>query len=527
MAGIVWRGFASPPATSCAVHGKMLRMLVRVAPPRVRRSAVHFSWEQDVPNVRQHRNRWSIHFPGIPLDRAAPALLLEMLLSLQLPVWASLADVVAVELPSPVPRVVARWWLAYHEIDNVTVGPLSGSTSYRPWNEDPATSTHVAVTFGGGKDSTLADEALSESLGRDEVLILHAVHPFSARPGAGRMAMRRSRRLILEPVRTRGARVQLMVTDFMANLAPGKVGRPSVNLYLVAGLPALIHHGARAVTVSRTAGAYWTRRRTDGTPQWGNWRYRPEALAALGHYFQRVLGIAIEPVTTHFPISEYVSFKTLLRGYPAAFKGIVMCMRATSPRTRWCQDCKKCFEYAVFGLSLYHVDPLFDYDAMFGRSRYVEALIAHIKSGIEPNVHGTVPWAPVIGTRTHFAALCHALHLIDPSLVHDRLGASAARNLALLRAAFGQRPFPAVDAILLAAADACGTQPARIVVNAAARFTDVVDDLPGVLLGGNSVASFAPDKPMRPVTVADLLSAANPAGLDESAGDASSAGSPQ
>jgi hypothetical protein len=484
-------------------------MIVTVWPPLVRDGTVRFGWDQEATNQLQHRNRWSIGYPRIPLCRAAPELLIEVLLSLQLPVWAAMAEEVEVRLPFPIPGVVARWWLAYHDIGHVTIGPLTDRTSYRPWTAaavDLPAPRPVGVTFGAGKDSTLAYEALAETYGRDQVLLFHAIHPFSTRERAKRRAAKRSRTLLLAPALSRGAEVQLLVTDFMANLVPGKPARPGVNLYVTAGLPALLHRGCEVVTVSYTAAGYWVRDAPGGLRQWGNRRNRPEALAALGHYYSRVLGHDLRPCTTHYPISEYVSFKTLLRRYPEAFEGIVMCMRADTNKARWCYDCKKCFEYAVFGLSLGRADPTFDFDALFGRSSYVRSLVTHVE-GSRPDALGRARWAAVVGTRTHFAALCHALYLTDSALLDGRLGATATRHLAVLRAGFGATPFPAVDVIHRAAVDACGPSPARAVARVAAGYTDVVDEPPGALLLGNRVASYAHGERAPFADVDDVLAA--------------------
>lgn len=58
-------------------------VVVRLDPPRVRRSTVTFSWRQDADNTMQHRNRWSITYHGVALDRMDRRLLYDVLLSLR------------------------------------------------------------------------------------------------------------------------------------------------------------------------------------------------------------------------------------------------------------------------------------------------------------------------------------------------------------------------------------------------------------------------------------------------------------
>ncbi|MPZ95581.1 MAG: hypothetical protein GEU96_11900 [Propionibacteriales bacterium] len=92
---------------------------VRVDLPRVRGNAVEFSWRQDVPNVFQRRDHWQIEYEGVPLDSFPRAVLWEVFLTLQLPVWARAADRVDVLLPEPLPRIVTDWWRAYHGAPHV------------------------------------------------------------------------------------------------------------------------------------------------------------------------------------------------------------------------------------------------------------------------------------------------------------------------------------------------------------------------------------------------------------------------
>lgn len=363
-------------------------MKVDVEMPRVRGPWVRFGWQQDGPNPRQRRNHFSIIYPGVPMWRVAPELLLEVFLSMQLPAFAGVDEPVEVRLPRPVPRAVPEWWCHYHAVHNVHVGPVTTAHGYRPFRSQPARQRdRIAVTFGGGKDSTLTAEAVIEDVGAENVLLLHGVNPFTLRRSALPLGALRSRRTILAPYRRppyqsptyrHGVRTAMMLTDFMGNLNRDRMARPGVNLYLTAGLPALLHHGCTEVTVSHTAGGYVVRQRPDGTLRWKNAQHRPESLDALGDYYADVLGVELRPTSTHYPVSEFVSFATLRHCYPRAFGQMVMCMRATKPSQRWCLDCKKCAEYALFGLALGHVDPDFDYDTFFAGSVYAEIGRAHV-----------------------------------------------------------------------------------------------------------------------------------------------------
>jgi len=67
-------------------------MTVRVHPPQVRGGRVRFSWEQDRNQTLQRRNRWFVHYHGVPVARMDRRLLYDVLLSLQLPLWAAPGD---------------------------------------------------------------------------------------------------------------------------------------------------------------------------------------------------------------------------------------------------------------------------------------------------------------------------------------------------------------------------------------------------------------------------------------------------
>ncbi|WP_265521827.1 hypothetical protein [Oerskovia flava] len=467
-------------------------MDVVVAPPRVWGHRVHFRFELSEPTTTQRRNRWSVSFPGTSLRGIPRELLLENFLALQLPVWAVQDPAATVRLPMSMPRAVVEWWLAYHRLDTMTVGPLSDDApvTLEGLPRRGSSAGRTAVMFGGGKDSTLAYEALAEKLGADRVLLVHMVHPFSARRGASSQAQRRAERQILAPLRRRGAEIKVVRTDFIANLRAHAKVRPGVLLYFGAALAGLIAADCAAATVSHTAGGYWVKDRVGKPAMWGNRRLRPEWLETLSDYYEVRLGRPLELSTTHYAVSEYLSFATLLERYPAALDGVVMCMREPQPGRRWCYDCKKCFEYAVFGLSRGYVDGSFDYQTMF-TARYTTGLHKHAKTAPRDERTGLALWSPRVGTPTHFASMCHALHHLDPSLLVDRVDSRVLKRLVVLRGAYGTTSFPAVETIVRAAIDLPRAQAARIVAEVAAEHHEVVPEQAGPLLRGDEPVGYA------------------------------------
>lgn len=108
-------------------------MRVTVHSPRVVGGRVYYSWDLSEPSDLQHRNRFMIRFHGVPLRRFHRAVLWEVLLTLQVPVWARMGQSVVVTLPEPVPAVVVDWWRAYHDAEHVEfVGPMTPERTYDP-----------------------------------------------------------------------------------------------------------------------------------------------------------------------------------------------------------------------------------------------------------------------------------------------------------------------------------------------------------------------------------------------------------
>ncbi|MDV3222841.1 hypothetical protein [Intrasporangium sp.] len=426
-------------------------MRVTVDPPRVIGGRVTYSWHLSEPSDLQHRNRFMVRFHGVPLRRFHRAVLWEVLLTLQLPVWARMGERVVVTLPEPVPEVVVDWWRAYHDAQHVEFeGPLTAERTYdpHPGRRRARAPADVAVSFGGGKDSTLALSALLDTREPQRVLLLHILQHFSAHPLVAARAAWRSRRLVVGPVARRtGVRTQLVTTNFIPTLtARGRAARPHVNLYTAATLPALLHHGARAVTVSRTAMSYRCHEAKDGSLRWANPSGRPERLRALGAYYRSVLGVELEPEGTHYAVGEFASFGSLLQLYPDALDGMVMCMR-TSGRGRWCAQCSKCLEFALFGLALGHVAPDLAYDRLFHSDLVTALVTSAVSRQGQRSWHGNAPFVREIGTPSHFAAFCHAVHEVDLGLARQVMDPESLARLETLRQAWGRRPYPLVATI--------------------------------------------------------------------------------
>lgn len=475
-------------------------MHVVVDRPDVRGSRVRFSWSQDVPSSVQRTDHWSVRYHGVPVRRVLRStgrgLLYDVLLSVQLPLWRKDARDLRITLPEHVDEARLAFWRAYHDAEDVVFdvppAPAAGATGTKPPPAPVAAPElpRVAVTFGGGKDSTLALEVLRLTREPSQVLLLHAVHPrVPGRRAAARALWRSVRHVVAPPVLRHRVPVQLVTTDHMSSRTPAAPG-PHVNLYAPMMLPALIHRRVASVVFSNSVMGYRATRQADGTLRFSNPTGRPERLEHLHDYLEHELGWGVHVECTHRAIVEYLSYGVLRERFPEAFEHIVMCPRYRA-RGRFCADCSKCLEFAVFGLSLGYAAPDLDYSRLFTSER-VERITGIAREVADQTaVHGNSPYQRAIGTATHFAGWCHALSKIDPDHLPVALSEQASANLRTIVSAWGRQPFWAVQAVDPEAVAACGPfgrEVADVVAGSALVAEAPASD--GVLLVGDVPAEF-------------------------------------
>lgn len=460
-----------------------------------------FSWDQSAENTLQRRNDWYINYHGVALGRMDRRLLYDVLLSLQLRVWCAMAEEVEVVLTEPVGRITLDFWTAYFGLSGVSfTGAVDDTERYDPGRPrllrrlGRAERGHdVAVTFGGGKDSSLAQQALLEQRRRRDVLLLHVVQHFWLNVRASRRVVWRSLLTIVAPnlLRHRNP-VQVVSTNYMAVLRRSSAPTPHINLYVAGMLPALIQRGVHQVVFSRTAQGFRVTSDPDGALVFSNPSGRPERLAHLRRYYAHVLGWDLHSESTHRAITEFVSFGTILRRYPRTFASMVMCTR-TRDRVRFCHDCPKCLEFALLGLAHGLVAADLDYDRLF-TSPTVTTLVTRARQLQGRRAwHGAGPYVSEIGTKSHFSTWCHTLHLIDPHSARISLGPQAREHLVLLKKTWGQVPFPAVAQLAHSAVTAAG--PLGREVAAAAATVYPVCAASGNASGGRDQILLVGDRP--------------------------------
>lgn len=458
-----------------------------VNPPEVRGDKVTFSWTHPGGFDLQRRHRWTVRYVGVRLASTPRAVLWDVFLALQLRVWRG-AGAIRVVLPEGVDRRQVEWWTAFHgatDVEIITTGepvPAASVTAGDPGR--------VAVSFGGGKDSSLALAVLRSSRRRSDLVPVHVVQHFRNARRTRWATIARSLALVVVPTMvTTRTPVRVVTNDFLSTLTTaGRRHSPHINFYGPALLPLIMATRTSTMTFSRTAAGYRATPRKDGSLRFSNPTGRRESLEAMSRYVETVHGYPISFQGTHQAVSELVSYATLLRLDPQAARSVVMCMRTTRLR-RWCLTCSKCLEYGLFSLACGFRDPRFDYETAFTSPRAQDLAAAARRAGTATNAYGVAPFDPAIGTKTHFAAFCHALHLVGARLGRDRLQATPGlRNLAAMHDAWGRRPFAGAASLDPAAVAASGDL-SQEVATVAARWAPVVaeadlgDDEPRMLVG--------------------------------------------
>jgi len=469
-------------------------MNVDVHRPMVGGETVVFGWDQSEPNPFQFTNSFFYRYDGIDLTSFSMPLFYEIFLGLQLKIFAAYDHPVVVNVPEPVSASSVSFWKLFHHADNVEVSPLDEPGDFSPWSsgEQRRHNRPWGALFGGGKDSTLATCLLRELYGAENMVLFQTVVPLRPPQKLARTHALRQEALMLQPAREHlGVATQMTRTDFVAQQfkSRGKY-KPLLETYTVGMLPAFLTWGITFLTVSLPWSAFPFVPQPNGRTSFRWSDVRPEMLATQGAHYQQTFGMDLTLTNLNLLFTTFSAYRMLSERYPDPFTRIVMCVAADHDE-RWCYDCSKCAEYALFSLANGIVDPRFDYDRLFSDSRYVHRLLGYIESGVEHSTYGNLPWQPFFGTgSTNFTVDCHAIALVDPGLIAYRLNSDGFDNLLMLKASFGNRLFPYAEQIPADVITLLNHETARRAAAIAAEHLQVVDRLHGPFLSGNDPVNY-------------------------------------
>jgi hypothetical protein len=461
-------------------------MKVWVETPTVAGDTVHFRWRQSEPNPFQHQNEFFFRYEDLDLAIFSPHLFTEIFLALQLKVFAGYAKPVELIFPEPVPALSAAYWRAFHDADQVSIGPVADIDRYEPLVGKPRTAKKTAAIFyGGGKDSVLAAGLLSEIFGADQVLLIQYVAPLRPAPGRAAQLELRHETLMLAPIRAAlGVATRRVWSNYQANFVEaGYAHRPHLELYTAGALPVLLDAGVEVSSFGSTRTDYPILPRNDGGRRYVFARSRPEMLATQSRHYQRALGFNHTLTNVNFPFTTAMDMQFLYARYPDLAPVAVMCTY-TRENKPWCYNCPKCLNYALYALAAGYVDPRFDYDRMFSDSPAVAPLIGCAETGVELSYYGNVPWFEEMTHPTTYQAVCHAIAKSDPDRLKDRLGPDARANLCILIALYGNTRFANQESVVREVVEFPDVDLVRRVGKLAAEHFPVVDRFPAPWMHG-------------------------------------------
>lgn len=468
-------------------------MKVEVKPVSIVGDTVFFNWEQSADNPYQEVNAFYYRYDGIDLSPFTNAVFYEIFIGLQLKIFAAYGHEVEVVFPEPISPSTVAFWQMFHHAEHVTISPLASSNACSPWKSatPPPRKRTYGVLFGGGKDSTLATCLLRELYGADEIVLFQTVVPLRTTKRMLTRLETRQEALMLKPAREQlGVATHMGWTDFVAQQVKSRgVLKPLIETYTVGLLPAILWWGVEFLTTSLPWSAFPFVRQPDGS-LWFRWAdARPETFAAQRAHLQETFGVDLTLTNLNLLFTTYSAYRTLLERYPDPFTRVVSCV-AAEPDSRWCYQCDKCAEYALFGLANGMVDPRFDYDRLFVHSRFIHRVVELVESGVDLTEYGVIPWERFFASDTNFLVNCHAVAKADPGLIADRLSIEGFSNILMLKAAYGNRQFAYVEQIPAQVIDLLGHETARRAAAIATQHVEMVDRLEGPFLWGNTPVEY-------------------------------------
>jgi hypothetical protein len=465
-------------------------MKIWVERPQIDGDRVLFRWRQSEPNPYQLANEFFFRYEGIELSHFSNQLFYEIFLAQQLRVFVGYAKPIEVIFPEPVSSRSIDFWQAFHDANDIILGPAADIERYQPRTApDPAIRApkKAAIFYGGGKDSVLALGMLTEIFGNDQVLLIQYIAPMT--PTAGAFAMHESRQetMMLEPARAaRGVTTQRIYTDFVANFTQvGLPLRPNRQLYTAGALPAMIAWGVEYSTVGDTRHDFPILARPNGKRHYVFPRSRPEMHAALSTHYRRVLGFDHTVTNINFPFTTSQDAALIYKRYSELMSIAVMCTRGNAKQL-YCYRCSKCLNWALYGLAAGYVEPRMDYDRVLTEPLAVQRFVNYANQGAELTQHGNAPWFKTLtNTPQTIQPICHSLASGDPERLKGRIGRQARANLYTLIAMFGNTRFENHEIVHQDAIDFTGVDLMKRVGELAAEHYPVKARLPEPWIHGD------------------------------------------
>ncbi|WP_253448866.1 hypothetical protein [Natronospira proteinivora] len=417
---------------------------VRPDRPRVEGSTLHLSWTQSGGGPLFRHCHCFIRYPRQSLENLPPAIAWSVFSGLIASLYARHHQELTLHFPEPIPRMALAPWLDLHRCDNVVAGPLKESEA--PGAPSTSEPEHIGILFGGGKDSLATLGLMGELFGYQRLTLLSCVFPERSR--YLRTVEQRRDRHALGPIRGRtGVRVQKIISNLRCQIGEDASSRAlHTGLYHALALPMTRQLGLELVTHSNEFNHYWTSTQPN-RPRAGFARSRPEADDFLADALSRLLQQPLSIKNPNFCIGKDGAIRLLKERYPGLLTSLMMCESVTDPNQRWCGNCYKCFQYAIYRLALNLPDAGLDPQTFFAESEWVQD---HLARASQAKVG---QWLPELSSRASFPAFSHLFHQHPPDTLAKQLSGQAKAHFLALTRPFPREPHPATQAWMQAALD--------------------------------------------------------------------------
>ncbi|WP_409291607.1 hypothetical protein [Peribacillus sp. SCS-37] len=463
---------------------------IRVEYPIVEKDTVKFQYHISEQIAEIRKNHFYFKYPGMSIDDLPIEVFWNLFLSLMVSIFRKKEEDVVFHFPEAVPTPIVEQWINFHNAGRVYVYPMKDQLSSDYLPENVKSEQKTGLLYGGGKDSAFALSVLGELYGFGNLLLISYVHPIHKKK-IDNAEIRRDK-YILEPMRKKfDINTQTIITDFRTSVSKVGSRMPHSALYTGPVLPVLLKQNVRLLTHSNEFIQYWTGRFVKGEGIKPNFRFlrsRPEYDDFTAQKYNAFFHTDLQIKNFNYYLSDFASFLILAKRYPDMLDSLLMCEHTSNPQTKWCYNCPKCMEFALFSMAVGHPPKGFDMDRLF-TGKYIQRIIKDT-TGLRPmsRENGNYPWVSCI--LGHFQTFCHAFASVDPDIVKTYVSLEGYNNFLILKKRYGNKSYPIQECLIEPAFKHVSLPDSEKIKNIVSLYCPIVDELPPYLIWGNVRIAF-------------------------------------
>jgi hypothetical protein len=315
-------------------------------------------------------------------------------------------------------KSLVEFWTEYHGLKHSTVSPVSNSDMAPVSKKKSNVAKPIfGILFGGGKDSMFTLSLLRAIYPADQVKLISFNIPTTLNIKSA-LEDRRDRLSLDNAKRIFDVEVIKVSTSARASMGT----HLHTELYAGPLLPVLMANDITHVTFSYEYPHYFTR--TQEGPQVHFRRSRDEMNEALSQVYTKILGSSFTFFNANRFVTEVSAFEYLVSSMkPEDLSQSLMMCEASVEDARWCLNCHKCAQCALYSL-LFNINfDQLDVSAFFENSPWIGRMLSQIGSrGLEG------PDAPPM-KRRYFPGLCANLHYDSFRATLSRLSKQPQKSL--------------------------------------------------------------------------------------------------